>query len=74
VFSEYGTPKVRYVRGGTLDDPTGITPDVHIYTRSKADWVTIPPRTPAYEVYYDTSKLWPAESLRRLEAVVPRAQ
>ena len=26
---------VRFVRVGTLDEPTAITPDVHIYTRSK---------------------------------------
>jgi hypothetical protein len=71
VFSEYGSPQIRYVRGGTLDDPTDITPDVHIYTRSKVRWVTVPPQTPTFTVYYETSKLWPAESLRRLEAVLP---
>jgi hypothetical protein len=70
VFSEYGLPQVRFVRGGTLDDPTAITPDVHIFTRSKVKWVSLPPGTPAFEVYYDSKKLWPAESLRRLEAVL----
>jgi hypothetical protein len=69
VFSEYGRPGVWFVRGGTLDDPTHITPDVHIYTRSKVDWVTLPEETPTFEVYYDTDQLWPAESLRRLEAI-----
>jgi hypothetical protein len=68
VFSEYGTPGVRFVRGGTLDDPDGIAPDVHIYTRSKVDWVALPPETPAFEVYYDPKRLWPADSLRRLQA------
>ena len=72
VFSHYSRPQVLFVRGGTLDDPTGIEPDVHIYTRSKVGWVTLPEGTPAFEVYYDHSALWPAESLRRLEAVVPR--
>ena len=71
VFSEYGPREVRFVRGGTLDDPTVITPDVHIYTRSKVGWVTLPEGAPAFEVYYDIDKLWPAESLRRLEAVLP---
>lgn len=42
IFSEYGPPAVRFVRGGTLDDPTDIAPDVHIYTRSKVGWVTLP--------------------------------
>jgi hypothetical protein len=72
IFSEYGSPEVRFVRGGTLDDPTEIAPDVHIYTRSKVGWVTVPDGTPTFEAYYDRKKLWPAESLRRLEAVVPR--
>jgi hypothetical protein len=72
VFSEYSRPEVRFVRGGTLDDPTGITPDVHVFTRSKVGWLSLPPATPACDVFYDTKKLWPAESLRRLEAVLPR--
>ena len=72
VFSEYGGPAVRFVRGGTLDDPTGIEPDVHIYTRSKVRWVTLPDSVPAFEVYYDSKKLWPTASLERLEAVLPR--
>jgi hypothetical protein len=71
IFSHYGRPEVSFVRGGTLDDPTGVTPDVHIYTRSKVGWVTLPDGAPAFEVYYDSRKLWPAESLRRLEAVLP---
>jgi hypothetical protein len=73
VFSEYGLQEVRFVRGGTLDHPTGLTPDVHIFTRSKVRWVTLPEGTPAFDVYYDTERLWPAASLRRLEAVLPRA-
>jgi hypothetical protein len=69
VFSEYGRPGVWFVRAGTLDDPTHITPDVHIYTRSKVGWVTLDEETPAFEVYYDTHRLWPTESLRRLDAI-----
>jgi hypothetical protein len=75
VFSVYGRPHVRFVRGGTLDDPTGIEPDVHIYTKSKVSWVTVPDSVPAFEVYYDVEALWPAASLTRLEAAraKPRA-
>jgi len=67
VFSEYSSQEVWFVRGGTLDDPTGIKPDVHIFTRSKVDWVAIPPQTPSFEVYYDTNTQWPADSLERLK-------
>jgi len=71
VYSEYGGPAVLFVRAGTLDDPSGVVPDVHIYTRSKVPWVTLPDGAPAFDVYYDSSKLWPAASLERLRAVMP---
>jgi hypothetical protein len=70
VFSEYGRPEVRYVRAGTLDRPSEVTPDVHIFTKSKVSWLTLPESTPAFEVYYDMEALWPAASLERLNAVL----
>jgi hypothetical protein len=69
LFSEYGRRGVSFVRGGTLDDPAAVAPDVHIFTRSKLPWVMLPESTPAFEVYYDSSKLWPPESLERLAVV-----
>jgi hypothetical protein len=69
VFSEYGRPDLRYVRAGTLDRPSEVTPDVHIFTKSKVSWVAIPESTPAFEIYYDTRALWPATSLERLDAL-----
>jgi hypothetical protein len=71
VFSEYTRGEVRFVRGGTLDEPAAIAPDVHIFTRSKLPWVTLPESVPAFEIYYDTKKMWPAASLARLEALMP---
>ena len=73
VFSEYGSPRVRFVRGGTLDDPSSVTPDVHIYTRSKLPWVRLPESAPAFDEYYDMQALWPAESLERLNAIRAKA-
>jgi len=67
LFSQYTSARVRFVRAGTLDDPSAVSPDVHIFTRSKLPWVTLPESVPAFNVYYDTQKLWPAESLKRLE-------
>jgi hypothetical protein len=69
VFSEYGRPEVRFVRGGTLDEPSSVVPDVHIFTASKLPWVRLPESAPAFEVYYDSKALWPAASLERLAAV-----
>ncbi len=73
VYSDYGRPEVLFVRGGTLDQPSGVTPDVHIFTKSKLSWVTLPDSVPAFEVYYDSKALWPAASLERLEAVLAPA-
>jgi len=57
------------VRVGTLDEPSALPPNVHIYTRSKLPWVALPPGVPAFDAYYDSKKLWPAESLERRKAI-----
>jgi hypothetical protein len=67
VWSTYSGQSVFFVRAGTLDEPSAVTPDVHIYTRSKLPWVTLPEATPAFTTYYDTRKVWPPASLERLE-------
>jgi hypothetical protein len=73
VWSEYGgRAQVRFVRGGTLDDPSAVAPDVHIYTRSKLPWVTLPGSVPTFEAYYDPKELWPAPSLERRKAALRR--
>jgi hypothetical protein len=72
VYSEYTRPEVLFVRGGTLDEPRDVTPDVHIFTKSKVDWVTLPESTPAFEIYYDMKTLWPPASRERLEALMTR--
>ena len=71
VWSNYGgIEAIRFVRVGTLDDPARLPPDVHIYTRSKLPWVQLPKDVPAFEAYYDSAKLWPAESLARRRAAI----
>ncbi len=71
LWSDYGRrPALRFVRVGTLDDPSALEPDVHIFTRSKLAWVGLPRGTPAFAVYYDAAKLWPAESLARRRAIL----
>ena len=70
VYSQYTSPRIRFVRAGTLDDPSSVSPDVHIFTSTKLPWVELPEGVPAFRSYYETEKLWPAESLARLEAAV----
>jgi hypothetical protein len=69
LWSTYGgRPQIRFVRVGTLDEPSALAPDVHIYTRSKLPWMRLPEGVPAFEAYYDSKILWPAESLARRSA------
>ena len=72
LWSHYagGGPLLSFVRVGTLDDPSALPPDVHIFTRSKLPWVKLPEGVPAFEAYYDSKTLWPAESLERRRAVL----
>jgi hypothetical protein len=66
LWSHYGGfRQLTFLRVGTLDDPTALPPDVHIYTRSKLPWIALPEKVPAFDAYYDSKNLWPAESLAR---------
>ncbi|MEZ5994714.1 MAG: GFA family protein [Hyphomonadaceae bacterium] len=69
VWSNYGKRSyLRFVRVATLDAPHAITPDVHIFTRSKVPWVRLPEGARAFDVFYDMKAEWPPESLARREA------
>ena len=63
---------VSFVRVGTLDEPDGVPPDIHIYTDSKQPWVVLPEGVPAVPEYYSLKKHWPAASIERLRAALSR--
>ncbi|MCI3134908.1 hypothetical protein [Phenylobacterium aquaticum] len=65
----WGPAALRFVRVATLDDPTALRPDVHIFTRTRLPWVEVT-GAPQFEVYYDMPTLWPAESLARRRAIL----
>jgi hypothetical protein len=73
LFSQYTHPGVRFVRAGTLDDPSAVAPDAHIYTRSKLSWVMLPDGVPSFDEYYDAKELWPPASLERRDALIRSA-
>lgn len=71
LWSDYGRrPPLRFVRVGTLDDPSALPPDVHIFTRSKLPWITLSDSAPTFDVYYDMKTLWPPASLARRHAIL----
>jgi hypothetical protein len=55
-----------FVRAGTLDHPEAVTPDVHIFTRSKVPWLQLPEGVPAFKAFYKIVDVWSPESRERL--------
>ena len=55
-----------FVRAGTLDNPDAVTPDVHIFTRSKLRWLRLPEGARAFETAYSIESVWSEESKVRL--------
>jgi hypothetical protein len=65
---------VKFVRVGTLDDPDALPPDIHIFTESRQPWLVLPEGRPAVPQYYDRDLYWPADSLARRRAILPRIE
>jgi hypothetical protein len=75
-WSHYSSsgPLTKFVRVGTLDDPTVLPPDVHILTACKQPWVTLPSDVPSYADFYDRKDIWRQESLDRFGALQPEIE
>jgi hypothetical protein len=54
------------LRAGTLDRPETVTPDVHIFTRSKLPWFELPAGARSFESFYKLAEVWPEASRERL--------
>ncbi len=75
LWSDYGhQPWLRFVRVGTLDDPTAFRPDVNIYVRSKLPWMMLPADVPQFEAYYRPKEQWPAASQERRKTAMARME
>lgn len=70
VWSNYAGagPKIHFVRVGTLDDPSRVPPDIHIYTSTKQPWVIPPDDVPAVPEFYKPADHWSVASLARFKA------
>ena len=71
VFSEYTRPEVLFVRAGTLDDPSAVAPDVHIFTRVEGPLAHAPRLRAGLRGLLRLEDALAAESLARLHAVMP---
>ena len=56
---------VRFVRVGTMDDPSACPPDIHIFTSTKLPWVTLPADAKAVPEFYDLDAVWSDEAKER---------
>jgi hypothetical protein len=75
VWSDYGRRAyLRFVRVGTLDRPEEVTPDVHIFTRSKLPWLRLPEGARAFDAFYELKQEWPAQSLARRQAAAEESR
>ena len=71
LWSHYGAAGqgIGFVRVGTLQNPSALTPDVHIYTSTKVQWVILPESSRYFEGYYDPRQEWPEEAQARFKAL-----
>ncbi len=58
---------LRFLRVGTLDDPSLMPPDVHIFTSTRQPWYAIGDDTPAFQEFYHRKTTWSRDSLQRLQ-------
>lgn len=64
--------KAAFVRVGTLDNPDGCPPDVHIFTDSRQPWFVLPEGAEAFPVFYsgrDVERLYGIRGAARWQAL-----
>jgi len=66
-YARRGTA-LAFVRAGTLDDPSAVTPDVHIYTSTKLPWIGLPDDAKVFAEFYNVPDVWSAQALARARA------
>jgi hypothetical protein len=78
VWSSYAGagPFSSFVRVGTLDAESKkrVTPDVHIYTESKVDWVKLPEGALVMDKFYNPAEVWSEESRKRWDVLKPQIE
>lgn len=66
IYSIYSMPAILFIKAGSLDDPSLIKPDVHIFTRSKLPWLKIEDEgIPCYKEFYPIKEMWTPEMIQR---------
>jgi hypothetical protein len=76
VWSNYpqAGPAVRFLRVGTMDDPSQCPPDIHIFTSSKQPWVTFGPKERVVAEFYSLDEVWSDEAKERRKIMREKAK
>ena len=68
VYADYDTAIGRLtVRTKTLEDANMFPPQAHIFIKDKDPWIDIKNKEICFDTMYDREKVWPEESLKRIE-------
>ncbi|MEQ9315090.1 MAG: hypothetical protein RLN72_04505, partial [Henriciella sp.] len=71
LWSHYSVGRpVSFVRAGTLDNPNTCPPDVHIFTSTRQDWVTLPEGARVFAEYYSPPEVWRPDARLRWKAAL----
>ncbi|KAB8266705.1 hypothetical protein BDV30DRAFT_221447 [Aspergillus minisclerotigenes] len=70
-YPDHG-PFLSFIRVGTLDQPRVVTPDIHLFVRSKVPWLSLPDGVLKKEELYDIEEVWPGQSIMRRKVILPK--
>ncbi|KAB8217700.1 Mss4-like protein [Aspergillus novoparasiticus] len=70
-YPDHG-PFISFIRVGTLDQPRVVTPDIHLFVRSKVPWLLLPDGVLKKEELYNIEEVWTEQSILRRKAVLPK--
>lgn len=73
MWSHYPTAReaAAFIRVGTLDDKSAITPDVHIFRSSAVPWLGLTDGKPAFDEFYpDHLAIWGPDAMDRWEKLM----
>lgn len=60
------------LRTGTLDDPSLLPPQAHVFARSMQPWLVLNDGKPQFDGALPRDEMWPPESIARYAALPPR--
>ncbi|GAB1196666.1 hypothetical protein APSETT444_005941 [Aspergillus pseudonomiae] len=70
-YPDHG-PFLSFIRVGTLNQPHVVTPDIHLFVRSKVPWISLPDGVLKKEELYNIEEVWAEQSIMRRKAILPK--